>query len=493
MIQRIIKSSRRIGPQFVRTFCSVHEEEDPEVDELLDETFDALLPSSLRPAIQTGLNLLIVQPKIKWGPEKTKLLSRTTPDLQIQENIALVESLDDWTVEDTLLLSTKSLLRKHIFGSGQLESIKELTVKNNRITGVLMGIDLLPGYKQSDIQEMFHLPVFDRYSIVLQIFRQRARTKEAKLQVSLAELSYIKSRFRQSVDYSLESVAGVPLNIGHGDQPFHVRKEILKDRETRLKKAIEKLRTKRQFLRSHRIKQKIPSVAIVGYTNSGKSSLIKALTRNPSIQAKDVLFHTLDIRVFEGRLDNIHQVLFIDTIGFIADIPTALIEAFKATLEEVTLADLVIHVSDVSHPDVKNQRTTVLETLKDIDIGRKLSTTMIEVGNKIDKMVTEGGKDLGPRVDLLVSATEGINLNVLRKEIEDRLFMSLGCFFKTFKVSNGGLEYQWLIRNAFVSSVEVDPEEDNNLIIKTRMTEAAAGKFRKQFPTFYTASNEINI
>lgn len=529
-----IDTSRTLSCQVLlrRPFSVMRDDddEDPETRALLesDSVYEPLIPHTLRPAITTGLSLLVIQPKIKYGPEKTELYTRTTPQLQLEECIALVESLEDWKVVDSIFLSTMSLKSK-IIRTGQQEAIKAMISKNKLITGVMLGVDVLPGKVQSDLEDVFSVPIFDRYSIVLQIFRSRAKTREARLQVSLAELSYIKSRFRQTVDRQKEDIAGVKMtNIGVGKQPYHIRIEILKERERLLRKAIQKLKDKRSVIRNQRMKNKIPTVAVVGYTNCGKSTLIKSLTKNPNIQAKDTLFHTLDIKVFEGRLKNMNQVLFMDTIGFIANLPTGLIESFKATLEEVTLADLVVHLSDVSHPDVKNQRLTVLKTLKDMQLGSKLSTTMIEVGNKIDKMKknkkeenlaefktilddeeeveeeavdekdksdNKSPKDLGPRVDLLVSATEGTNMDLLQDEIEKRLFVSLGCFFKRLRVANGGHEYQWLIRNAFILKLEVDENDENFVLITSRMTEAVAGKFRKQFPhhSFFSSEREEEI
>jgi GTP-binding protein HflX len=517
---------------YLRTPEDEEEPYDKEVESLLetDSSYEPLVPHNLRPAISTGHSLLVIQPKVKYGPNKTELYRRTTPALQLQECVALVESLPHWKAVDSILLPTKSISRQsRIIGSGQQQEIRSMINSNKSITAVMIGVDVLTGRLQSDLEDVLLVPVFDRYSMILQILRLRAKTKEARLQVSLAELLYIKSRFREAVSKEKEEVAGVKMtNMGIGRHAFHVRREMLNDRETRLKKAIEKLKESRS--RKQRLKSNpIPTVGVVGYTNSGKSTLIQSLTKNPKVEAKDTLFHTLDIKVFEGRLQNMNQVLFMDTIGFIDSLPDQLIDSFKATLEQVLSVDLLIHLSDVSHPDVKNQRITVLKTLKQIGLDSKLSSTMIEAGNKIDKMdktkkdweevkpkiideedVEEdqgslGGdtaidnamnnnsnqpKDLGPRVDLLISATKGTNIHLLQNEIERRLFVSLGCFFKRLRVSNGGRDYQWLIKNAYIVDITVDDDDQNYLFITSRMTEAVAGKFRKQFPEIPFFQNE---
>ena len=462
-------------------------------DLLTDESFESQLFDSNYSGIKRrGYNVLIVQPKVKWGPNKTSLYTKTTPELQLQESIALVESLEEWKVIDSLIMSTTSLNKRHVFGSGQIGMIKEMAERNKSIDGVMINIDILVGWKQKDLQEMIGLPIFDRFSIILHIFQSRAKTKEAKIQASLAELFYIKSRLRQT---SSESTTGLinPSNIVIGSNPLSIKKEIIKEREKRLTLMLKEMKESRSRLRSNRLSNEIPCVSIIGYTNSGKTSLIKSLTRNQKIEPQNILFHTLEVKVFETRLRNIPQVLFMDSIGFIADLPKELMECFKESLEEINLTHLMIHVLDVSHPDVKNQRLTVLQTLKDMNVNQRLMTSMIEVGNKVDKVLQSDERQENqlnnearnfnqPKVDLLISATKSLNIKKLEEEIEKRLFISLGCFFKRLRVGNGSPEYQFLLKNAFILENQVDEKNPNFVNMTTKMTEAVAGRFRKTFP-----------
>lgn len=459
-----------------------------------DEEYDRLVPSFIRPLPLMGHNVFVIQPKEKYGKKKTEILSRTTPELQLEEAIALVHSLEEWNVVASEIMSIRS--QKAIFGTGQQEDIRaKIAGHNNQsdaptITSLFISQDIMMGWQQKLLEEALKIPVFDRYSLVLQIFRQRAATAEAKLQLSLAELYYVRTRLREAANQKLENVpvvSSIPLQFGSRNLSFHEQKEVIRQREKRLKDAINRLQEKRALLRARRVKNRIPTVAIVGYTNSGKTSLIQALTKDKRLVPRDELFATLDVKVFNGRLENIHRVLFVDTIGFIADIPIALLESFKSVLEEITQADLVIHVQDMSHPDIKNQRLTVHKTLNSLGLSHSLKSTIIEIGNKVDKIphVTGNHRE---GIDLMVSATKELYLNQLKEEIEFRLFINLGCFHKKLRVLTGSPEYQWLIRNAFIIDQTIDTTDENYTILTTRLTESVGGKFRKQFPShpFFT-------
>jgi GTP-binding protein HflX len=371
-----------------------------------------------------------------------------------------------------------------VFGEGVNDEIENYIKRKKAISAVFYSVNMLYGWAQAELEDKFQVPVFDRFSLVLHIFKERAKTKEARLQLALAELPYVRTRIREAAKGGKDTFT-VTGNFGTDHTWLEKRIAILKEREKKLKRMIEKLKVQRQVSRTQRLRNKIPTVAVVGYTNCGKSSLIKALTGSKSLIPMDKLFATVDVRLYPGRLDRIHNVYYIDTIGFISDIPTDLIESFKVTLEEVNLADLIIHVQDVSHPDLKNQRQTVYSTLKDMGINDKLLVTMAEVGNKIDKLQHPEQEcvQLAKSVDLMISATKETNLNALKHELEKRLLVNMGCFLSRVRILTGGEEYCWLLRNGIILSAEVDDSDQNYTFMDIRFTEAVAGKFRRLFGT----------
>ena len=461
-----------------------HEGEEDDDSDFDEAEYEEFVPRNLR-LPSSPHNLLIIQPKVKYGEKKTALMKRTTPELQLEEACTLAESLNGWKVVNALVLGTSSPTRRLVFGQGTNQDIEDYVRKNQAISAIFYSINMMYGWTQAELENMFHVPVYDRFSIVLHIFKERAKTREAKLQLALAELPYVKTRLREASQSGKEQVSGAGGWFGSGQTFYKRRIEILKERERRIKKKIAELKVQRQVSREKRQKLKIPTVAIVGYTNCGKTSLIKALTGSKSLVPLDKLFATVDVRLYPGRLDRIHNVLYIDTIGFIADIPTDLIESFKSTLDEVNLADLIIHVQDVSHPDLTNQRETVHATLKSMDVSHKLLVTMAEVGNKIDKLPEAEAKcrEAEKSVDLMISATKETNLNALKDELEKRLLINMGCFLTRVRIGTGGEEYSWLLRNSIILSAEVDDSDHNYTLMDIRFTEAVAGKFRRQFGT----------
>lgn len=188
-----------------------------------------------------------------------------------------------------------------------------------RITSVFINMGTLKSVQREELERIFQVPIFDRYNIVMLILKRHAISKHAKLQVALAEVLYLQSRLKR-MDSS-----GIP---------YETRKLMLQKREHKLKKAIEKLRHHREHTRSKRKQMDFPVVAVVGYTNSGKTSLIKALTEDATLQPRDQLFATLDVTLHAGVLPSRLEVLYVDTVGFMSDIPTTLIECFVVTLED---------------------------------------------------------------------------------------------------------------------------------------------------------------
>ncbi|XP_012277689.1 putative GTP-binding protein 6 [Orussus abietinus] len=435
---------------------SQHNSNEIENDEI-DEAYNELSNEYLG-IVAGGHRAFIVQPYIKWGPDKKR---NTTPELQLAEAEALVKTLPHWTIVDKVCIPLTSLEKKQLLGEGGLENLKTRIRSQRNVTAIFISTYGLKYVQIRELQTIFSLPIYDRYSIVIQIFHQHAKSREAKLQVALAEIPYIWKKL--NVDESRNDGA---INF------IDSRRKILQARETKLKNEIKKLKQHRQMLRSSRQKLGIPSVAIVGYTNAGKTSLIKALTGDSSLEPRNQLFATLDTTAYEGRLPSTLKVLYMDTIGFIQDIPATLLEPFVATFEDAMTADVIVHIYDASHPDYKAQYTHVQETLKNLIHDDR---PIINVANKCD-LVKQGTV---PEDVLAISATESTGIDLLRQQIEKELLLVTGRSTTRIRVRSGSPEAAWLYKETVVVGAEPDSEDLQYLIMSVIATEDKLRKFKK--------------
>ncbi len=304
----------------------------------------------------------------------------------------------------------------HFIGSGKAEEIA-LICKSERVRLVIFNNDLT-GTQQKNLEETIGTRVIDRTQLILDIFARRARSNEGKLQVELAQLSYLMPRLTGKGTELSRQGGGIGTS-GPGEQKLEMDRRRLRDRIARLKRDLEGLGARRGMMRKHREKFRVPSVAIVGYTNTGKSTLLNAITGS-SVGVQNKLFATLDPTIRKLRLPNRREILVIDTVGFLKELPHHLIEAFKATLEEAVEADLLIHLVDASHPKAKEQAEAVYKVLGGIDaLGKPIMTVL----NKIDK-VSPAEKDrlttlLG--ADSAISALSREGLDGLVEKITARL------------------------------------------------------------------------
>ncbi len=301
-------------------------------------------------------------------------------------------------------------------GKGQAEEIKELAldVESNII---IFDCDLTPR-QQRNLEELIGIKVVDRTQLILDIFARRARTNEGKLQVELAQLSYLLPRLTGR-GVELSRLAGGIGIRGPGERKLEVDRRKIRRRIIKLKQEIEEIRKHRVVQRKRR--EELFSLAIVGYTNSGKSTLLNSLT-GAKVEVEDKLFSTLDPTARKVKLPENTGVVLIDTVGFIRELPHHLIAAFKATLEEVTLADILLHVVDASHPDREEQRDIVLEVVRELGSGDK---PMITVLNKID-LLNENEKE-----GLSHEFPDGIPVSALYKIELDSLLDELVRYIRT--------------------------------------------------------------
>lgn len=265
---------------------------------------------------------------MKWGPKKLTI----SPEEQLEEAVALIKTLPSWKVEGTITIPLETLEKKKLFGSGNMEKLAQMIKRNSNITAIFINHSNLKKLTTGILQDNFEKPILDRYKIVIQILKMHAISKHAKLQVALAELYFFQKKAQENI-----------LFVTHDSEKL---KLIFQKREKLLKDAILQLRNQRKLLKNKRQLMEYPVIAVIGYTNSGKTSIIKALTGAEKLQPRNQLFATLDVTVHEGILPSNLKVLFVDTVGFISDIPTNLLECFIVTLEDAIAAvsDLMLYI-----------------------------------------------------------------------------------------------------------------------------------------------------
>ncbi len=304
-------------------------------------------------------------------------------------------------------------------GSGKAAELREIAAKEN-VHAIVFDDELKPG-QQQNLEEALDTKVIDRTRLILDIFAQRARTREGLLQVELAQLSYRLPRVTAKFGRFEQQTGGIGTR-GPGERKLEVDKRRIRERMAKLKDDLEKVRAERNTQRSRRRSIPVPQAALVGYTNAGKSTLLNAfikrwgdVSKSDRVYADNLLFATLDpttrrIRTPSGRI-----LLFTDTVGFIQKLPTALIAAFRATLEESANADLLIHVIDISDPDWERQEAAVLHVLKELEMDR---LPLLKAFNKIDAASFPHTAERIARGGFAVSAKEGQGMDELLKAVE---------------------------------------------------------------------------
>ena len=303
---------------------------------------------------------------------------REHDESRLEEAVGLALALD-LDIAGTLAFRVRKLNPATLFGAGKVSEIKVLCEDVKATLCVVNGA--LTPIQQRNLEKAINLKVIDRTGLILEIFGRRARTREGKLQVELARLDYERSRLVRTWTH-LERQRSTGNIGGPGETQIELDRRMIADRIKQLKAELEEVRRTRSLHRSQRRKVPYPIVALVGYTNAGKSTLFNSLTR-AEVVAKDMLFATLDTTLRTLKLPNGRSGMLSDTVGFISDLPHELVAAFRATLEEVVEADLILHVRDVANPETEAQKSDVEQVLQQIlpELDR---ARMFEVWNKID-------------------------------------------------------------------------------------------------------------
>lgn len=273
-----------------------------------------------------------------------------------------------------------------LFGKGKLEELAT-RIKEEEVTLVIIDGPVSP-VQQRNLERHWDVKVLDRTGLILEIFSDRAATREGVLQVDLAALNYSKTRLVRAWTHLERQRGGLSFVGGSGETQIESDRRAIDDAIVRLKKQLSKVVKTRELHRAARAKIPYPIVALVGYTNAGKSTLFNKLT-GADVLAKDMLFATLDPTMREVELPDGQKIILSDTVGFISELPTQLVAAFRATLEEVLDADLILHVRDIAHPETRAQAADVKDILNDLGISQAANDSMIEVWNKADLLTPE--------------------------------------------------------------------------------------------------------
>ena len=346
------------------------------------------------------------------------------------------------------------------FSKGFIEKIKPIIAENEL---ELMVIDTrISPIQQRNLEKELKLKVIDRTALILEIFGERAQTKEGALQVELAHLTYQRSRLVRSWTHLERQRGGAGFLGGPGETQIELDRRIIDDKIVKIKKELEKVKKTREIQRGARRKVPYPIVALVGYTNAGKSTLFNHLSQS-NVMAADMLFATLDPTMRKITLPHGSEVILSDTVGFISDLPHELVMAFRATLEEVLNADIILHIRDIANPDTISQRDDVLGVLDSLGLKDiKYAANYIEVLNKIDlldesELISWKNKTLKSENNVLISAFDGRGCDELLKLIEDKLTSEFIECRVTLSVTDGKV-VSWLYDNGKVIDTEGDSD-----------------------------------
>jgi GTP-binding protein HflX len=313
-----------------------------------------------------------------------------SPEARLDEGTGLAQAID-LTVVHGEVIRLARMRPATLLGSGAVERYAKL-IEAMEIGIVVVDATLNP-VQQRNLEKAWKAKVIDRTGLILEIFGARARTREGQLQVELAALTYQRSRLVRSWTHLERQRGGFGFLGGPGESQLEMDRRLIGDRIVKLKAELEEVKRTRGLHRRARQRVPYPVVALVGYTNAGKSTLFNRVTRS-AVFAKDLLFATLDPTMRSVKLPSGRQVILSDTVGFISDLPTHLVAAFRATLEEVLEADIVIHVRDMSHPDTEAQKNDVEAVLRELGLDALLDAGdeagVIEARNKIDRLDPEG-------------------------------------------------------------------------------------------------------
>ena len=375
-----------------------------------------------------------------------------------------------------------------LFGSGQVDQIATLA-RQEEADLIIVDNSLSP-VQQSNLEKACEAKVIDRTGLILEIFGERAATNEGRLQVELAHLDYQAGRLVRSWTHLERQRGGFGFLGGPGETQIEADRRMIRDRMAKIRKELDQVTRTRGLHRARRQRAPWPVIALVGYTNAGKSTLFNRMT-GADVMAQDLLFATLDPTMRQIALPGLDKAILSDTVGFVSDLPTQLIAAFRATLEEVLSADLIVHVRDIAHPDSDAQRDDVLDVLGELGVageaaleraeGEPAAPLIIEAWNKLDLLDADAAivaRETAARRDdvAILSALTGEGGEQLQRMISDHMTTGAKVYGLRIPVSDGAA-MAWLHEHGEVLSTEVEEEESR---VEVRLSDAAFARFGKR-------------
>jgi len=413
------------------------------------------------------MKTLVLHPYLKHDTN-----SKRSPEARLEEAVRLTDAIS-LEVAESMLIALATYRSVTLMGQGKVEEIGAV-IEEKEIGLAVVDGTLSPG-QQRNLEKAWGCKVIDRTALILEIFGARARTHEGKLQVELAALEYQKSRLVRSWTHLERQRGGFGFLGGPGESQIEIDRRLIRDRIARIKRELEGVTRTRGLHRKTRRDTPYPVIALVGYTNAGKSTLFNRLT-GAKVMAMDKLFATLDPTLRSIKLPSGLQIILSDTVGFISDLPHELVAAFRATLEEVMEAHLILHIRDISHPDSAAQKTDVLDVLKGLISEEKMATQMLEVWNKIDQLPDEIRKPVSKKDGIPVSALTGAGIEALRDILDTRMSELFMTTLKLKLDASDGERLAWLYRHGSVLSQK---EKNETLHITVRLTHENAARWGK--------------
>ncbi len=405
---------------------------------------------------------------------------RRAPAARLTEALGLAQAIG-LEIAASQIVPLGQIRPATFIGKGKADELAAL-VGQESIALVVMDCALSP-VQQRNLEKALAAKVIDRTGLILEIFGRRARTREGALQVELAHLAYQKSRLVRSWTHLERQRGGFGFLGGPGETQIEADRRLIGERMIRIGQDLEHVTRMRGLHRKSRRAVPYPVVAMVGYTNAGKSTLFNQMTK-AGVVAEDKLFATLDPTSRAVRLPHGSQMILSDTVGFISDLPTLLIKAFRATLEEVVEADMILHVRDIAHPDSEAQRADVEAVLESLGIDPANDPRLMEVWNKCDLLDEPevSARNAGSRISrdkpILVSALTGQGVAGLRAAIETRLAGDRAIFEISLDPAQGA-ELNWLHENTEILRKAV--AADGTLHVRIRAGPQWAERVRRKF------------